>query len=264
MRKSIVKEKIRNGETIVSARCCYTDPEVIALMAMLGYHYVWVCTEHRRVDAPMLAALTQACVKNGADAVVRLRPSNYSDIGTLLDSGVTGIMLPQVKGPEEVREVVSAMKFPPEGSRGSGGTSVDSDYSLTPPAEYFPTANENNFLIAQVEDPAVVDHIEEIAAIDGVDVLFVGPGDLTLSLGIAGQQDHPEVQEIMRRVVRACQDHGKVAGIASSLAQIPEQMEMGFRLFSAASDFRAVLNGLRAARSELEAIGIEFNGSGHV
>ena len=259
MKKSVVKEKMRKGETIVGARCCYTDPEVMGLMAMLGFHYNWICTEHRRIDPPMLAALTQACVKNGADVVVRLRPSNYSEIGTLLDSGVTGIMIPQVKGPEEVREVAAAMKFPPEGSRGCGGTSLDSDYGLAPPEEYFPTANENTFLIVQVEDPEVVDHIEEIAAIDGVDVLFVGPGDLTLSLGIPGQQDHPDVVKIMRRVVRACNDNGKVAGIASAPAQIPKQMEIGFGFFSAASDFRSVLNGLRDARSELEAIGIEFN-----
>ena len=207
----------------------------------------------------MLAALTQACVNNGADVVVRLRPSNYSDIGTLLDSGVTGIMIPQVKGPEEVREVVAAMKFPPQGHRGSGGTSLDSDFGLASPEEYFPTANENNFLIAQIEDPVVVNHIEEIAAIDGVDVLFVGPGDLTLSMGIPGQQGHPEVLKIMRRVARACQDNGKVAGIATSTAKIPEQMEMGFRLFSAASDFRFVHNGLQAVRSELEALDIKFN-----
>jgi len=261
MKKSNVREKIRNGETIVSARCCYTDPEIIGLMAMLGYHYVWVCTEHRRFEASMLAALTQTCVLNGADIVVRLRPSNYSDIGTLLDSGVTGIMIPQVKGPEEVREVVAAMKFPPEGNRGCGGTSIDSDYGLTPPKEYFRTANENNFLIAQVEDPEVVEHIEEIAAIDGVDVLFVGPGDLSLSMGLVGQPDHPELLKIMQRVVRACQDHGKVAGIASGLPQIPAQMEMGFRLFSAASDFRSVHNGLCEARSGLEALNIKFNGS---
>ncbi len=262
MRKSIVKEKIKNGETIICARCCYTDPEITGLMAMMGYHYVWICTEHRRIDSPMLAALTQACVNNGADAVVRLRPSNYSDIGTLLDSGVTGIMIPQVKGPEEIREVVAAMKFPPDGHRGTGGTSVDSDYGLASPEEYLTTANENNFLIAQVEDPAVVDHIEELAAIDGVDVLFVGPSDLTLSMGIAGQMDHPELLKIMRRVVRACEDHGKVAGIASPLAQILEQMEMGFRLFSATSDFRSVHNGLSAARRELEALDINFNGRG--
>ena len=264
MRKSVVKERMRKGETIVGARCCYTDPEVMGLMAMLGFHFNWICTEHRRIDPPMLAALTQACVKNGADVVVRLRPSNYSEIGTLLDSGVTGIMIPQVKGPEEVREVAAAVKFPPEGHRGSGGNSVDSDYGLTLPEEYFPTANENTFLIVQVETLEVVDHIEEIAAIDAVDVVFVGPGDLTLSLGIPGQQDHPDVLKIMRRVVRACEDHGKVAGIASGLPQIPEQIEMGFRLFSAASDFRSVLNGLRAARSELEAIGIDFTGNGQV
>ena len=262
MRKSIVKERMRKGETIVGARCCYTDPEVMGLMAMLGFHFNWICTEHRRIDPPMLAALTQACVKNGADVVVRLRPSNYSEIGTLLDSGVTGIMIPQVKGPEEVREVAAAVRFPPEGSRGYGGMSVDSDYGLVGQNEYFPAANEKTFLIIQVEDVEVVDHIEEIAAIDGVDVLFVGPGDLTMSLGIPGQQDHPKVVKIMRRVARACRANGKVAGTAASIAQIPGLIEMGFNFFSAASDFRSVLNGLRAARSELEAIGIEFTGSG--
>src|SRR5690606_23615051 len=121
---------------------------------------------------------------------------------------------------------------PPLGRRGYDGVHAEANYGHLPSAEYTVEANRENFLIVQIEEPEVVPHIDAIAALPGVDVLFVGPGDLTLSLGKFGQTEDPEVQAILRQVADACRRHGKVAGIPCSAEQVPAYQALGFRFFN--------------------------------
>ena len=205
MQPSPVLQKIARGETVICAKACYTDPELVELIASSGFDAVWICLEHKRMDPSMVYALIQACRLGGADALIRVKPSNYTDVLHLIEAGARGIMLPRVKHPDEVREVVQAMKFPPLGRRGFDGIHAEADFGRIPAAEYLAKANDENFLVVQIEEPEVVPHIDAIAAMPGVDVLFVGPGDLTLGLGKFGQTDDPEVRASCRggRCLRA-------------------------------------------------------------
>ena len=252
MQPSTVLKKIRAGETVVTAKSCYTDPELVEMIASSGYDAVWICLEHKRVDASMVYALIQACRLGGADALIRVRPSNYTDVLHLIESGARGIMLPRVKHPDEVREVVRAMKFPPLGARGYDGIHAEADFGRIPAAEYLAKANDENFLVVQIEEPEVVPHIDEIAATAGVDVLFVGPSDLTLGLGKFGRTDDPEVRAILQNVADACARHGKVAAIPCAPEQVKGYHDMGFRFFNVMSDYRCVFSGMKAARAAVE------------
>lgn len=248
MQPSFVLQKLARGATVVCAKACYYDPELVELVASSGFDAVWICLEHKRLDPSAIYALIQACRLGGADALIRVKPSNHTDLLYLLESGARGIMLPRVRHPDEVREVVDMMKFPPIGRRGFDGVHPESNFGRTPASDYLAKANDGNFLVVQIEEPEVVPHIDTIAAIPGVDVLFVGPGDLTLGLGKFGQTDDPEVRAIMQSVADACQRHGKIAGIPCAPEQVKGYRDMGYRFFNVISDYRCVFHGMKAAR----------------
>jgi 4-hydroxy-2-oxoheptanedioate aldolase len=247
MNPSRTKRVLAADQVALTAKACYQDPELVELMASGGVDGIWICTEHRRIAPDTLYSLIQACRLGGADAIVRVKPANYTDLLPLLESGARGIMLPRVRHPDEVRAVVDMMKFPPLGRRGYDGIHPESDFGRTKPAAYFAEANQENFLVVQIEEPEVVPYIDEIAALPGVDVLFVGPGDLTLGLGKFGEVGAPEVVAVIDAVAAACARHGKVAGIPCLPDQVKSYRAKGYRFLNIFSDFRGVNGGLQQA-----------------
>ena len=247
MNPSLLKRKLAAGETALCAKACYQDPELVELMASSGVDGIWICLEHKRIAPDTLYAMIQACRLGGAEAIIRVKPSNYTDLLYVLEAGARGIMLPRVRHPDEVREVIAAMKFPPEGRRGYDGIHVEADFGRTPVADYLAQANHDTLLVVQIEEPEAVPYIDEIAAIPGVDVLFVGPGDLTLGLGKFGQTEDPEILAVINEVAAACARHGKVAAIPCAAEQVKKYQQLGYRFFNIFSDFRGVNNGLKQA-----------------
>ena len=233
----------------VCAKASYADPELVELIASSGFDAVWICLEHKRMDVSEVYGMIQACRLGGADALIRIKPSNYSDVLHLIEAGARGIMLPRVTHPDEVQAVVRAMKFPPLGHRGYDGIHAEADFGRLPASEYLAKANGENFLVVQIEEPEVVQHVDAIAAMPGVDVLFVGPADLTLGLGKFGQTADPEVRAILQTVADACARHGKVAAIPCTPEQVKDYHAMGYRFFNVISDYRCVFHGMKAARA---------------
>lgn len=247
MISSVVRKKISAGEDVLTAKSCYADPELVELVASSGFDAVWICLEHKRVDPAVMYSLIQACRLGGADALVRVKPANHADLLWLLEAGARGLMLPRVRHPDEVREVVAAMKFFPQGRRGSDVIHADSGFGRMSLADYTVAANRETFLLVQIEEPDVVPHLDAIAAMPGVDVLFVGPADLTLGLGQMGPLDNPEVLKIAGEVAAACKRHGKRAGIPCAADQVPRYRAMGYSFFNVMSDFRCVAQGMKQA-----------------
>jgi 2-keto-3-deoxy-L-rhamnonate aldolase RhmA len=258
MPPSNIRQKLIRGETVVCAKAGYQDPEILELMGSFGFDGIWICLEHRRLDPLMVNHMIRACRLGGIDAVVRTKPGNYADVAWLLDAGAAGLMLPRVVAEDEVREVIAAMKFPPAGRRGLDGIQAEACFGRIPTADYVATANDHNFLAVQIEEPAVVPHIEAIAALPGVDVLFVGPADLTLGLGKPGRVDDHEVASILQQVVAACQRHGKVAGLPCAADQVGRFRSMGFQFFNVISDYRCLMNGLADVQAKLAAAGLRL------
>lgn len=250
---SSVRKKIASGEPIICAKASYQDPAVVELIGTFGFDAIWVCLEHKKMDPAAVYAYIQACRLNGVDALMRVKPGNYTDLLWLLESGARGLMLPRVRHVDEARELVDAMKFPPVGRRGYDGVHAESNFGHMSPADYIRDANRENYLVVQIEEPEVVPHIEAIAALPGADILFVGPGDLTLGLGKFGQIDDPEVTAILRQVTAACKRHGKVAAIPCAPDQVKKFYDMGFRFFNVISDFRSVFNGMKKAQADVSA-----------
>lgn len=216
-------------------------------MASSGVDAIWICLEHKRVDPAMACSLIQACRLGGADALIRIKPSNHSDVLWLLEAGARGLMLPRVRHHDEVRELVAMMKFHPDGRRGADVVHADSNFGRASMPDYFAMSNRETFLVVQIEEPEVVPHLDAIAAMPGVDVLFVGPGDLALGLGKTPSATEPAVMEVARTVAEVCQRHGKRAGIPCAADQLPMYREMGFTFFNVISDYRCVAAGVKQA-----------------
>lgn len=255
MLTSRIRRKLSRGETVICAKAGYQDPDIVELMGTFGFDGVWICLEHRRIDPLMVGHLIRAARVAGLDAIIRTKPANYADLLWLLEAGARAVMLPRVTGLAEVSEVVAAIKFPPVGRRGYDGVQADAGFGRTPAAEYLSRANDETCLIVQIEEPAVVPHLEALAALPGVDVLFVGPGDLTLALGKPGGTNDPEVIGILQQVVSACQRHGKVAGIPCPVDQVGRYHAMGFRFLNVISDYRCLVQSLAGVQSSLRAAG---------
>lgn len=245
--ESKVRRKLTANEAVLAAKLCYADPELAELMASGGIDALWICLEHRKLDPALVHALVQACRLGGADAFIRVKPSNYSDLLWLLEAGAHGLMLPRVRHPDEARAFVEAAKFPPLGRRGCDAIHADCDFGRRPLAEYVAAANDRTFLAVQIEEPEIVPHIETIAALPGVDVLFVGPGDLSLGYGRPGCPGAPEVVAAIERVAAACRRHGKVAGIPCAPEEVVKYRALGYSFFNVVSVFRCISAGLKQA-----------------
>jgi len=244
---STVCRKINRGEEVLTGEACYADPELVELMASAGFDALWICLEHKRPDPAVIYAMIQACRLGGVDALLRVKPANHTDLLWLLESGARGLMLPRVRHPDEVAAVVRMLKFHPHGSRGADVVHADSDFGRAPLADYLATANRETFLVVQIEEPEVVPHLDAIAALPGVDVLFVGPGDLSLGFGQPGAHSGPEVMQVVDAVAAAARRHGKRAGLPCAADQVQKYRALGYSFFNVISDYRCVTQGLKAA-----------------
>ncbi|MBI5692809.1 MAG: aldolase [Verrucomicrobia bacterium] len=244
---STVRRKLNCGEEVLTAKSCYADPELVELIASSGFDALWICLEHKRLDPALVYSLIQACRLGGADALIRVKPANHADLLWLLEAGARGLMIPRVRHPEEVATVLAAMKFHPQGNRGSDVVHADADFGRLPLADYLAASNRETFLVVQIEEPDVVPHIDTIAAMPGVDVLFVGPGDLSLGYGQPGAHAGPEVMKVIETVAAACRRHGKRAGLPCAADQVAKYRALGFSFFNVISDYRCVMQGAKSA-----------------
>ena len=236
MKPSKVLAKLRDGKPVFCTKSNLIDPRAIDIMGLAGFDCVWLCNEHVPTDWFVLENQIRAAKMNGLDTLVRISKGSYSDYIKPLEADATGIMVPHVFNAEEARNVVKMTKFMPLGRRPIDGGNADGQYCMLPIKEYFETANRERFTLVQIEDPEAVDEIEDICSVEGIDVVFFGPGDFTHAIGHIGEMDHPKVIETKRRIADACRKNGKWAGMPASLDNVEQLIDEGFQFFSIGAD----------------------------
>jgi len=218
---------------------------VVDALKDAGFDWFVIDTEHAQVNPETVAALVAVIAGSGRIPLVRVGSVDQYRIKQALDAGAHGVLAPLVNTPDDARAVVRFAKYPPDGVRGAAAAAA-SRYGREL-STYLRTANAATLVGVQIETREALDHLEEIAAVEGVDLLFVGPQDLTLSLGLGDDRTNPRVREAMRRVVAVCRSHGLVPGtLAVSAAEKRAAVEMGFQFIALASDVRFLLEGARA------------------
>jgi len=212
---------------------------------------VWLDMEHRDFGFDVIGPVALACRATGMDLAVRVLKNGYASPMRALECGANGIMVPHCHNAEEAKQWVDWCRFPPFGKRGYDGVGVDADYAMADPLEYIRHANNETFLMLQIEDAEAVEHAEEIAAVPGVDLLFVGPGDLSLSYGVPMQLNHPQMKRATERIAKAAAKHGKWWGIATgNPLSAQEAVDLGASLITCGSDHSWLLQGLKKAYAD--------------
>jgi len=255
-----VKDKLARGEVVASmtVRMVRTI-EVARIAKTAGFDMVYIDLEHSPLTIDATGQICLACLDLGIMPAVRVPANTPECIGPVLDAGALGIIAPHIRSALEAREVVRAVKYPPKGERGSGAPLPHLHYRTFPAVETVQTMNDASMVIVQFESQQAVDHADEIAAVDGVDLVLVGLNDYLGDIGLTGQYDHPKVRECYSRVIAACRKHGKhcgVGGLASRPDLIAEYVKMGARYVSSGTDISFLLAGATERAKQIQGIKI--------
>lgn len=205
------KEQIQNGEKPVGVFAGLCSPLVTECLGIAGFDYVIIDNEHSPVEAETSLSMIRAAELRGATPFVRVRETSRPAVMKLLDVGAQGLIVPNISTVEEVKELISWAKYAPLGNRGFCASRKDGwggslCMSVPDTMAYF---NDEVLLVPQCETVGALEHIEEITALEGVDGIFIGPFDLSISMGIPGQFSAPEFLAAVDRIINACHDRGK-------------------------------------------------------
>ncbi len=230
------RDRTLAGETLFGLFIDLASPASAELCAAAGYDWLLVDLEHGAGTEDDLPGQLRAIELGGPAALVRPQSGERIRIGRALDLGARGIMVPRLDSADQAREAVTFLRYPPQGIRGVATRVRGAGLGVVGHADV-QRLNERVVGIIQIESVGGLRDADEIAAIDGVDVLFVGPADLSHSLGIPGQFQHADYLGALERVVAACRAHGKAAGIlVYDTAVVPRHLELGFTFVGIGAD----------------------------
>jgi 4-hydroxy-2-oxoheptanedioate aldolase len=245
MRPSRVLEKLRAGKVASCFKLNLESARAAEIAAMAGFDCLWNDREHVGNDWSHIESQIWAAKSQNVDVVVRVSRGSYSDYIRPLELDATGIMVPHLMGLEDAKNIVRMTRFGPLGLRAVDGGNADGAYGQVDFQEYLQTANRERLVIAQIEDPQPLEELDAIAALEGIDMLFFGPGDFSHAIGAPGDFSHPRVLEARQRVADACRANGKWAGTVSNPGNVAELIEMGYSFLNIGADVIALGNYCR-------------------
>lgn len=248
-----VKGKLRAGDLVLGTFLFeFNSSGIVPIAGAAGAEFVLCDMEHSGWSFETIRRLT-ASAPPGVAPLVRVPAGEYHFIARALDMGALGIMVPLVETVEQVKQIVASTKYPPLGRRGAAFGMPHDGYQRGDLQEKITAANDATLVIVQIETRTGLENVEQIAGIDGVDVLWIGQTDLTCSLGIPGRFEHPDFVAAVDRVVRACRDAGKVAGFMPlSLEEARQFRDCGFRMLAYSGDLWIYQQALRSALEGLQ------------
>ena len=251
MRKSRVLERLRRNEAVLCAKSNITNPWITEIIGMSGYDCIWLCMEHCTGDYVSIENCIRAGKLYDMDTMVRVDKSGYPNIIKPLELDASGIMYPHCKNEREAEELVSIAKFYPVGKRPLDGGNIDANFCNMPLKEYMTYSNENKFVMVQIEDKEAIGQIDGIVKTDGIDIVFIGPGDLSQSFGTPGETNNPKIREVIEKVAESCKKNNKPWGLPVSKDCIKKYYDMGARFFTVGAD---VVGVYRYFKDNLEEI----------
>ena len=236
--------------TMVGTWIMSASPIVAEAIGWAGYDWGVLDMEHTPLDQMDLVHLLQAVAGTPLVPVVRVPWNDTVTIKRVLDAGAQTLLVPFVQDADEARAAVAATRYPPLGLRGMAGMSRASKFGTTP--EYLTTANSQMAVIVQLETPQAVERLESIAAVDGVDALFIGPGDLSATMGRVGQLTHPDVLALTEQAVRRARSLGKPIGTVGGTPEaVAQYRAMGFDFVAVGSDLGLYMRSAQASLASI-------------
>ena len=243
---NVFREKLRNGETVLGQMVLELfTPGIGPMLDAAGMEFVIYDMEHGRCDVALVAEMIASCRGSKIVPMVRVPDLNWAPLSRVLDLGARGVMVPRVETREQAQNVVSQLKYAPQGNRGVA-LGIAHDLYHAGDASFFPLANEEVAVILLLETAKAFENLDAILSVPGIDVAWMGHYDLTASLGIPAQFDHPKLLALMDALVTSCAKYNVAPGF---LPPTPESaahwIRKGFRAISLGSDVGVFLDGIR-------------------
>lgn len=251
MRKSKTLARIRNNQVV--RMCCmgHFMPFFVKHAAHNGFDCIWLDMEHRNFSDHEVQTLLVHSHLHDIDIMVRPATTEKTRLYRYLEDGAAGLMIPHVNTAEKARQLVDAVKYPPIGDRGLDGAGLDADYYLGDTDAFVKHANEETFLVVQIETPQALKNVDEITALPGLDGVFVGPGDLGLRLKI--EKSDMTLDAAYEHVAASCRKYGKAWGCPAGTPEALKQRHLqGGQLLNHGGDFGAVMNMLKTCAAAFE------------
>ena len=259
MRLSRVKERWGQGKPAFCTTITFMDPCVAELVSLMGIDCIWLDMEHHVTSVETACQIMRAIRLGVSDVMARPGKGEFMRMGRMLEAGAQGILYPRCDNETEAREVVRWAKFAPLGERGFDGGNPDSPYGSMSMAEYVKMANEQTFLLIQIESPAAVPHARAIAEVEGVDVVFFGPGDFSVLSGVPGDFENPIVQNALKTVCKETLAAGKRFGtLVFSADQAKRVLDMGGTFICYGADLPLLKQAYVNMRSVFSELGFIF------
>lgn len=236
MRRSRVLEKIKNGGVALCTKTNLKDERVIDIAAMQGFDCIWIDLEHVPNDMTFVENAVRAAKNYDCDLITRVKRGSYSDLINPLEADSTGIMVPHLMSLEDAKKIVYYTKFHPIGRRPLDGGNADGAYCNIDAKEYLKQANEERFVIVQIEDPEPLEELEEIAKLPGIDMIFFGPADFSQGIGVPCDFDDPRIDETRRLIAKTARKYGKMAGTVGGVDNYNSLVEMGYNFINIGGD----------------------------
>ncbi|WP_274423677.1 HpcH/HpaI aldolase family protein [Chelativorans sp. YIM 93263] len=222
------------------------SPVTAEAMGFAGFDFLVLDMEHVPVDVPQAAALMQAIAGTPAETMVRLPWNDPILVKRVMDAGATTLMFPFIQNAEEAQAAVSSTRYPGRGTRGVAAMHRASRYGMVD--DYLNRADDEIAVILQIETPEALERLPEIAAVEGVDALFIGPGDLSAAMGHKGGIGHPDVQAALREAVERAGQAGKPCGIVGATPELVNgYIDAGYAFVAIASDLALMMGAARKA-----------------
>ena len=232
MRTNTLKQKLYAGQPAFGVMCTFPSPPVVEMLGELGFDWILLDNEHGSITVDSAEACIVAAELSGMAPIIRPVGNRPEIIAPFLDRGAWGVQVPHVNTADEARAVVDVVKFGPEGHRGifSGGRPARYGFAGAT-AEYAAAANRETLVCLMLEEVEAIENLPELVTVPGVDVYFIGSGDLSQSMGYTGQQAHPEVQALMERGVKIIREAGRIAGCSCPDNLLPKFLDLGVQYF---------------------------------
>lgn len=247
-----LRQRLQQGDVLLGQLLLeFFTPGIGPMLDACGLDFVMYDMEHGRCGITLLEQMIASCRGSGIVPMVRVPDLNFAPLSRVLDLGARGVMVPRVETRQQTEDIVQQLKYPPQGRRGVALGVAHDLYRAAGP-EFFPQTNEETTVIIQFESVRAFENMESILSVPGVDVAWVGHYDLTLTMGIPGQFDHPRFLQAMDDLVAACRRHGVAPGfLPPSKESAVHWIGKGFRMLSLGSDVGVFLDAMKKFKSHV-------------
>ena len=242
-RPNVLKERLRNGQNVLGCWSMLGSPQVAEILSLAGFDYLVLDQEHGLGDVTSLQAQLHAMSATPAVGVVRVPWNDHVYLKRVLDAGAEAVLIPSIDTAEEARAAVAACRYPPRGRRGTASSSVRaSSYGMAP--DYVATCADNLLIACQIESATAVSNIDAILAVEGIDLVFIGPFDLSATVGHMGNLAHPDVASLIERAETAIRAAGRPMGtVPHPGCTALDMFDRGYQFVNAGSDVARLRDG---------------------